>query len=277
MSHTEMINTHYAARCILDRIQAGLETMGIAPRQATLDHLGKVDEFHVRGMDATSELIELLHAASDMHVLDLGCGLGGPARRLASVTGCRVTGIDLNEEFCAAGTAINRWLRFENQVELMHEDATNLERFGTATFDAAWTLHAAMNIADKPGFYLEVARVLKPDARFVNYDIVTEDKGELYYPVPWAGDAATSFLVTRDKMTALLRQAGFEIESIQDQTAEGLVFLTAALTRMAGSSPPPLGPHLVMGPETPLKLGNLAKNFEQGRVALVAVVCRLNA
>lgn len=108
MSHNELINTHYAARGILDRIQVGLETMGTAPRQATLDHLGQVDEFHVRGMEASSELIELLDPAPDMRVLDLGCGLGGPARRLANARGCRVTGIDLNEEFCAAGAEINR-------------------------------------------------------------------------------------------------------------------------------------------------------------------------
>lgn len=274
MSLSHFIEQHYASNGLLDRIQAGLAEMGLTPERATLEHLGQADEFHVRSAGATVELIELLAPDPAMRVLDLGSGLGGPARRLADATGCRVTGIDLCRDFCAAGTVINDWLGLADRVDLIPGDATDLGRFGPESFDAAWTIHTAMNIQDRSRFYGEVARVLRPGGRFLSYDLFAADGREPVYPVPWAADPSASFLVTLDQMLGHLAAAGFEVERTLDQTAAGIEFLTAGLAKMAGGPRPALGPHLVMGSETALRLGNVARNLSDGRIALATVLAR---
>lgn len=84
------IKDHYASPGLLQRIVQGLEAIGKSPASVELDDLAAVDEFHLRGPAATQELIEILEVGADSHVLDVGSGLGGPARRLAKATGCRV-------------------------------------------------------------------------------------------------------------------------------------------------------------------------------------------
>ncbi len=75
------IKMHYASPGLYERIVHGLEAIGRSPASVDLDDLAALHEFHLRGPAATRELIE---------ILDVGSGLGGPARRLAKATGCRV-------------------------------------------------------------------------------------------------------------------------------------------------------------------------------------------
>ncbi len=100
------IKEHYASPGLHERIVQGLEAIGKSPASVDLDDLAAVDEFHLRGPEATQELIEILDVGADSHVLDVGSGLGGPARRLAKTTGCRVTGVDLSEDYCAFGNEL---------------------------------------------------------------------------------------------------------------------------------------------------------------------------
>ncbi len=221
----ERISQHYGLPGLLARIDAGLGQLGVAPEALTLDHLAPVDEFHFRGPAATAELIALLDPQAGTHILDVGSGLGGPARRLAKATGCRVTGVDLSAEYCTVGNSLNQRLGLDSLVGLQTGDATDLSGFADATFDGAWTIHVGMNIADKQSFYTNVVRVLKPGARFVLFDVLNADNGEVHYPMPWAATPETSFLVTAEQLNAALRSAGLDVVEVRDDTEAGRAFV----------------------------------------------------
>ena len=272
---TDAVRDHYGAPDLVGRIEDGLAAMGKSPATVTPDDLASVDEFHIRGAAATDELIELVDAGPDAHVLDVGAGLGGPARRLASAIGCRVTGIDLSADYCAAGTVINRWLGLDKHVELLAGDATDLARFATASFDAAWTIHAVMNIAARDALYGGIARVVKPGGRFVAYDVLTTGGQDIHLPVPWAREPAASHLLTRDAFAAALTRAGLEAFDWRERTGECIDFLERAAARFrAAPAVPPLGLHLILGRGVPVIIGNLRRNLREGRLAIVVVVCR---
>ena len=268
----EIIREHYAAPGLLERIGQGLAKAGKDPDNVTIEDLGGVDEFHLGGFAATIGLIERLQVTAEMHVLDVGSGLGGPARRLAKTVGCRVTGIDLSADFCDAGRALNGWTGLGDRVTLCQGDANDLSVLERESFDAAWTLHVGMNIADKDRFYSSIHRALKPGGRFLVYDILAVEGQEVLYPAPWARDPAGSFLSTQAALVDHLRGAGFVVEDVQDRTAAGQALFEEGLRRAAAMpSPPPLGLHVVLGPITKEILPLLKRNMEEGRLGLGAL------
>ncbi len=271
------IKNHYASPGLHERIVQGLEAIGKSPATVGLDDLAAVDEFHLRGPAATQELIEILDVDADSHVLDVGSGLGGPARRLAKANGCRVTGVDLSEDYCSVGNKLTGWLGLSDRVRLEPGDATRLERFAPSSFDAAWTVHVGMNIEDKGSLYASVARVLKPGASFLLFDILTVGDEEPQYPAPWAATPEQSFLATADEMSAHLERAGFSIIEIKDQTSQSLAFLDETITQMkSGGSPPPLGLHLVLGPIFKEIIAGTRRNLSDGRLAPTVIYTRKN-
>ncbi|MEZ5667988.1 MAG: methyltransferase domain-containing protein [Alphaproteobacteria bacterium] len=256
------------------RIAAALDDAGKrvdGPDRLRLDDLAPVDEFHLCGPAATAALIARLDPAAGMHVLDAGCGLGGPARRLAQARGCRVTGVDLDAALCAAGNALSAWTGLDDRVALLRGDVTDLAAFADAGFDAAWSLHVGMNVADKHRFYREIARVLRPGARFVLYDVVRVAGDGPALPVPWARRPAQSHLATEAAMAAALQAAGFAIEVRDDWTERARAFL---VRRLAKPGLPPLGLHLVVGDDLPTMLENLLYALGDGRVRVAALTAR---
>lgn len=200
----------------------------------TREKLTPFDEMHVGGHPATLHLVRALAIAPDMRVLDIGCGVGGAARAVAAETGAHVTGVDLTPDFCATATMLSELVDMGEAVAFEVGDATNL-RFADAAFDAAYTIHAAMNIEDKAALYREAARVLKPGALFGIYDIMAGGHADaLRYPVPWADSAAASFLMTPDDIAVLLRGCGFEIITHETRRDFGVMMLEKALTRVEG-------------------------------------------
>jgi ubiquinone/menaquinone biosynthesis C-methylase UbiE len=159
-----------SSRELATRIKENLAAAGKNLDQLTSADLASFDEFHIRGRRATLQLAERMALGQDCHVLDIGSGIGGPARTLAEAYGCRVTGIDLTRTFCETAKAISGWLGHTNMVRFVQCDATNLP-FASASFDAAMTIHAAMNIPDKKAVYAGARRVLKPGRIFAIYDV----------------------------------------------------------------------------------------------------------
>lgn len=269
----ESVTRHYGRDDIVAAIRAGLKAAGRDPENLDPAHLAAVDEFHVRGRAATQELARRLGLTADRRVLDVGCGLGGAARLLAAEYGCRVTGIDLTEAYCRAAAELSRWVGLDGLVEFRPADALDMP-FPDASFDVAWTQHAAMNIADKPALYREVRRVLKPGGAFAVYDILQGAGGEPHFPVPWARDPSISFLVAPEELRALLAASGFEIVAWRDTTAAGRDWFRGVAGRLRDGGPPPLGFHLLLGPEFAAMGANQLRNLEEDRIALVEVVAR---
>jgi ubiquinone/menaquinone biosynthesis C-methylase UbiE len=218
-------------------------------------------------------LAERLQLGPEERVLDIGSGIGGPARFLAAEYGCRAYGIDLTAEFCAVATELSRRLGLSEQTEFVHGSALDLP-FDEASFDVATLLHVGMNIEDKNRLVGEVARVLRPGGQFAVYDLFEASREALHFPVPWAHDASTSFLVRVEDFVALLEAHGFEVEERHDLTEFALEFFRRmAESQQAGTAPAVALP-ILMGPHAGERLSNLAQNLRQGSVAPWQMIAR---
>lgn len=246
---------------------AGMDRATLRPAD-----LAPVDEFHIRGRAASVEIIAALDLGADSHVLDLGSGLGGPARTLAELTGCRVTGVDLTPEFCEVATALSEWTGLSDRTHFRVGDAT-ATGLPDAAVDAAVTVHVAMNISDKPALYAEAFRVLRPGGRFVVYDVLQGEGGEVRYPVPWAMDSSTSFLATTEDMRALLPAAGFEVVSEVDSTDQSLVWFKEMRARIERDGPPPITFAAFLGDAFGQMAANQVANLAERRIRTVMFAC----
>lgn len=272
---TESVEKHYGVGGLLESILEALRALGKDLDQLTPSDLAPVDGFHIRGREATAELAQLAELSPGLRVVDVGCGLGGSTRYLASEHGCRTTGIDLTREYCEIAEALSERVGLGDVVDFRHGSALDMP-FDDATFDIAWTEHAQMNIRDKTAFYTEIARVLKPGGRLIFHDIFQGSGGELFYPVPWAEEQSISFLVTPEALRQLLNQVGLKVLVWEDKTAISLDWFRRAVERVKTTTPSPLGLHLLMGENTKIKLENNIRNLEEGRiVALQAVLERI--
>lgn len=264
---------HYGGQGIAGRILDGLKAAGVDPERLKPEDLAPVDEFHIGGRAATETVLAKLGLNEADHVLDIGCGIGGTARYMAQEFGCRVVGIDLTPEYVEAARLLTERTGLADGVEFQVASALDLP-FRDATFDAAVSFHVAMNIKDRPRLYAETARVLKPQAKVCIYDVMRGDAGAVRFPTPWAETAETSHLTTPDEMRDLLAQAGFAVQEVEDRTAAGIAFFRQRLAATAEGPPPPLGTHLLMGPNSREKLTNMLQSMEAGAIAPVVMIAR---
>lgn len=271
MTGGDEVTAHYTRGGLAETLLAALEAAGKDPNKLSLDDLAPIDEFHSRGREATQELAGLARLMPETRVVDLGCGLGGPARRLAKVFACRVTGLDLTPEYVEVANLLAERTGLGGRIGFVQGDACDTP-FEDASFDVVWSQHAAMNIPDKARLYAEAARLLKPGGRLALYDILAGE-GEPHFPVPWARDPKHSHLVTPEELKALLESAGFEVQHWRERSEEGLSWFTAAAERFAEKGLPPLGLHLLLGEEVFLEMiENIRRNFAEGRIRLFELI-----
>lgn len=269
----DRVASHYSENLeLVGLIAKHLRSAGKDLQSLTATDLATVDEFHIRGRKATLELAEKMNLNADSNVLDIGSGLGGPARTLAETYGCRVTGIDLTQAFCDAAAAMSDWVGLSKRVSFRQGDATNLP-FANNEFDAAMTIHVAMNIAAKDKMYMEAHRVIKPNGIFAVYDVLQGEGDEVLYPVPWAREPSISYLVTSDNMKSLLANAGFKLLEVQDSTEESQAFFERMTAQMAKTGSPPVAWRLFLGGDFPVMARNQVRNVTERRIRTVSYIC----
>jgi sarcosine/dimethylglycine N-methyltransferase len=192
-------------------------------------HLAALDQFHTRGLAATTELAKLAAINAETSVLDIGSGVGGPARFLAATYGCRVWGVDLSKPFVDAARYLTERTGLSGQVTFQTASALKLP-FDDGHFDVVLLQHVAMNISERPRLYREIRRVLKSARRFATFDVVLKSGGPqdpvLHYPVPWARTPATSFLRTANETREAVEAAGFRTLVWQDDTEAAKAWFT---------------------------------------------------
>jgi len=265
------IHGYYSPNDLYNRIIAGLEKLGKDLSGLTLDDLQPVDEFHIRGDVATKELIKLSSFTPDMHILDIGCGVGGSTRRLFNETGCRVTGIDLSDEYIDVAERLTQLLAMQERVKFHAASALALP-FDDGTFDGAWSIQMNLNVEDKLSWLKELHRVLKPGGRAVLYEVCGHRNSPVHFPVPWAQDCSMSFLVPPESFGDVLSFAGFDIDVWNDRTDLARQAF-AHMTEPSGEpNLPELGVHLLVGKDIQTKAFNLHRNLEEERVSLIEVV-----
>jgi SAM-dependent methyltransferase len=267
------VSAHYTRADLSTTILDTLRAMGKDPDVLVPDDLAPIDQFHLRGKDATLELANLAGIQRGQQVLDAGGGLGGPARTLASMFDCRVTVLDLTEEFCRTGEMLTERTGLQDRVTFRHGNALQMP-FEDGSFDVVWTQHSTMNIPDKPRLYAEIARVLRPGGRLAMHEVMAGPVQPLLFPVPWAPDQSISFLLPPEEMRATIEGAGLSEVAWVDVTTPSLEWLRARVAAFQGGPPatPQLGLNLILGPAIGVTFQSLIRNIEERRAVVVEAV-----
>jgi SAM-dependent methyltransferase len=269
IDHIARVREHYSASGLVNRIKSALNTIVPDGQRLTVDELAPLDQFHIRGMLATAELASAAGLEPSTRVLDAGCGIGGPARYLASTFGCKVIGVDLSPGFIEAAIYLTARSGLSDRVTFQVGNALHLP-FEDAAFDVVFLQHVAMNIADRAALYTEVHRILTPGGRFATYDLVCGD-GDVVYPVPWARDASTSFLLRERDTRVTLEQGGFRPILWRDDSETAFDWFK---TTMTGSPQNGLSLGVMMGPDFREMSGNLARNLREKRLGVLSAVLK---
>ena len=274
MTAASDVSAHYSSGELLARLEARLREDGCDPARPTFEALAPYDHFHGRGLEATEDLANRLRISATDHVLDVGSGIGGPARYMVRRFGCRVSGIDLTAEFCDVARHLASRLGLAERVSFEQGDALAMP-FTDATFDGAFSMNVSMNIADKRALYREIHRVLKPGARLGLLEVVRGRGGEPDYPTPWARTAATSFLATEAETRENLAVSGFAIEHLRDTTDASFAWSARArATVEAGGKPPHRAVALIHGALADEILANTGPALRERRTVPIEIVCR---
>jgi SAM-dependent methyltransferase len=201
---------------------------------ASLDQqqLDGIDQFHVGGAEAVARILPSLGLAAGRIALDVGSGLGGPARQVARTTGCRVTGVDITQAYVDAATTLTAAAGLADEVEFVCVDVGALE---VREFDAAYTMHVQMNVADKSAFYAAIATKLRPEARLATFEVCRTGSADPEFPVAWSIDGTDSHLTTSSDLCATIQESGFEPIEWVDETAWVVQWFEEAGTRMAAA------------------------------------------
>jgi ubiquinone/menaquinone biosynthesis C-methylase UbiE len=273
MSSEAKVTGHYGRGQLEELILGAVRREGKDPEKLTAGDLAAVDEFHVGGLEATQELAKHMELRPGLRLLDVGSGIGGPARYFAAEQGCRVTGIDLTEEFVLVAASLTRRTQLDGLVEFRQGNVLQLP-FEPNTFDHVYMLHVGMNIADKAGIFREVRRVSKPGGLFTIFDIMRVADGLIRYPVPWALSAETSFVAAAKDYREALQTAGFRIEQERGRAQFAIEFTERMMARMAQGGPPALGLHLLMGEKAPIMIRNILAMMKEGILEPVELYAR---
>lgn len=247
---------------ILDALVAAGKDLGAL----TVDDVAPADHFHGGGKAATDRLARLAAPPPGTRVLDVGGGLGGPARTLAVSYGCRVTVLDLTESYVRAGERLTELLRLGDRVSHHVGNALELP-FPDGAFDMVWTQNSGMNIADKERLYAGFHRVLRPGGVLAFQEPMAGPGGPPIFPMMWARDASQSFLRAPGEMRALLEAAGLRVREWHDVTADTSVATPpAALPAYAISK-------LVMGDALEGIMAAGQRSRDERRVLMIHAVC----
>ena len=265
---TAAIEQHYGRGTVLDAVLGALRAMGKDIERLSPGDLTTLDAFHSGGRAATEALARRARLAPGSTVLDVGCGLGGTVRYLASELGCVATGVDVTQEYVDVAHALARRVGLDGRVSFCQGSALALP-FDDASFDVVWTEHVQMNVPDKRTFYAEIARVLRPGGRLAFNDIFQGPTGPPHFPVPWAEDAGISFLAAPHDVRASLPHLGLRIDEWDDASVSTAEWFAAVVARLQRAGPPVLGAHLLMGPTARTKVENVHRNLEEQRIVVV--------
>jgi ubiquinone/menaquinone biosynthesis C-methylase UbiE len=269
-----LVENQYHKPGLFEDILERLNQEEVDISKVTRGNIAGVDEFHVRGAEVSLELAREAQL-ENAKVLDVGCGIGGPSRMLAEQFNCKVTGIDLSQEYIRTARGLSELVGLQAKTKFVHASALDLP-FNKGSFDVVWTQHVQMNISDKGKFYSEIERVLSDRGMLVYYDIFRKNSADVNYPVPWADNSSVSFLGTIKNMDHILTELGFRKMHTTDQTKEAIQFLADLFEKLKMNGPPKLGLNVLMGKSTQEKLRNILKGLEEEKIVLQSGIYKIH-
>jgi SAM-dependent methyltransferase len=269
MSQTEdAVSRHYTRGDLGQRILDGLAISGANMQRLRPEDTTPVDQFHIGGRAATLELARLAGIQPGWQVLDVGGGIGGAARTLASTMRCQVTVLDVTEEYVQVGAMLSERMDLAGLVHFRHGSGLQLP-FADGKFDAVWTQHSSMNIADKERLYAEARRVLRARGRLAIHEVAAGPVQPVRYPAPWSADGRNSFLPSQEELRSCILAAGFRQLAWEDVSQASLEWFRRVAPPFANGSRPPLGMHLLMGERAAEAVWGQVHNLEQRRLEVV--------
>jgi ubiquinone/menaquinone biosynthesis C-methylase UbiE len=272
--YSTSVNRQYGQDDLSTRILTALQNAGRNIDQLTREDLLTFDEFHIGGIAETRNLAKSAGLRAGMHVLDVGSGLGGPARTLAAEFGCSVTGLDLTEEFCRAAAMLTERVGLSDKVTFKVGNALEMP-FDDNSFDVVWTQFVGMNIADKETLYSEFRRVLRLGGVLALHEVMAVASRDLHYPNFWANEPSLSFLSQPDEVRQLLASTGFDGVSWIDLTQCSFEWFRAMLASRAANNNPPLGFQVFIADSVQQKAANVIRNLEENRVTVIQATWEL--
>jgi arsenite methyltransferase len=265
------IQRHYGSTAIVQRVLKAVEDSGQDVSRLTAEMLYPYDQLHGRGLVATRENAAKLNLDASMQVLDVGSGVGGPARYMAHTFGCRVTGIDMTDEFVATAKDLTERCGLSDRIEFHLANALAMP-FGEASFDTACCLNVAMNIRDKTGLAREMCRVLKRHGRLVWTEAVQGPGGPPYYPLPWARNADISFLVSEAELRSAMERVGLRIVEWIDETEAMRAALAQAGRNPQQSASSTTANQVIMGNDFTERVKNVGRSILEQRIVPIFAV-----
>jgi SAM-dependent methyltransferase len=270
-TYAEAVNKHYGPTDICARIIERLQQAGRDIGNLSREDLAPFDEFHGGGRESTRELAQFARLRPGLDVLDVGSGIGGPARTLAAEFGCQVIGMDLTEEFCRAAEMLTDMVGLGGKVRFRCANALEMP-FADASFDVVWSQNTLMNIEDKAPLFREIRRVLRPGGMFAFETVLAGTVPGIHFPVFWADSSALSFLVTPAALKGLLSSAGMGETGWDDTTARSIVNQKKRKAAMQRDGPPVLGLGVIVPKDVLAKMDNVLRNNEEARTVTVQAV-----
>jgi len=221
----DFYNCHpISAPMIFTKLQAARGTLdGLRPEE-----LFPHDQDHYGGIAANDALAKCARIGPGTKVVDLCAGLGGPARYLAHRYGAFVTGVELTPARVAGAAELTRRVGLNSQVQIIEGNVTALP-LPDAGHDAVVSQEALFHVPGLASALKEAHRVLRPDGRIAFTDwIAHQPLSAADKQLLWDGMAAAT-LISIDEQAELLRGAGFEIESVEDETDKWGILLAERL------------------------------------------------
>ncbi len=273
MTDARSISDHWGKGDVLAKVMDAMRTAGIDPENVTIEQLAPVDHFHARGFPATVELADALPIEAEQYLVDIGCGIGGPARYLAKRFGCKVAGLDITAPFVEAGNKLTQLVGMQEDVKIVHGDGQKLP-YADETFDGGYAQHVTMNVPDRATFFGEAYRVLKPGAFFALTEHGLGEAGDPHHPVPWSEDGSGAYLMRPAETVEVLKGLGFADVQVTDTGEKYLQGYLRAIELAEKGEAPVFGVHILLGKLAPQIVRNAARNIEERRTQPVQIVCR---
>ncbi len=270
MNSISQHDQHYADGNIEVAILAALDNLSKDGAALTIEDLAPLDQFHTGGLFATRALAQRTEISANDRVLDVGGGLGGPARVLAQAFGAQVTVVDLTEAYCRIGELLTERTHLTDRVHFKQGDALDLP-FDAGTFDVVWTQHSSMNIPDKKGLYTQFHRVLRQGGRLAIHEVTAGTSSPIHFPALWAREASMSFLMPPDALRDLILRAGFRELVWNDSTDWSLAWFKERLSAQqnAGVSPNTPSLQLLLGSDFNVMARNHVLNMQEQRIRII--------
>jgi ubiquinone/menaquinone biosynthesis C-methylase UbiE len=270
VDYRNSIREHYGRPELVSAIARAVHAQGRTIEKITREDLIALDEFHIRGRKATQELAQRAGLHAGMKVLDIGCGIGGPARTLAAEFGCSVVGVDMIQEYCDTATWLTQHLGLSEQARFECAEVSDLP-FEDNSFDVVWSQHVLANVEDKHCLLDGIVRVLRPNGIFAFFEICAGSVSPPYFPVPWASDGRLHFAASVEDLRSLL-EPSFHVKELREISSESLDWYRRIVTKgsaLVTNIEAALGIHLLMGVTTQQKMANVVRNLEEDRIRVI--------